>query len=72
PPTKVSNVTHSKPLPGGPLWLLPARSVHTIGRKIAVRMTGFKVQPPSYDGRSSAPISVSVLPEIILLEYNYE
>jgi hypothetical protein len=47
---------------------LSARSGHTIGWKIDVRMTGFKVQPPSDDGRSSAPISVSVLPELILLE----
>ena len=38
------------------------------GLKIAAPMTGFKVQPPSDDGRSSAPISVSVPPEIILLE----
>jgi hypothetical protein len=29
----------------------PARSGHTNGQRIAVPMTGFKVQPPSLDGR---------------------
>jgi hypothetical protein len=34
---------------------LTARSGHTVGRKIAAPMTGFKVQPPSIEKRSNAP-----------------